>query len=84
MVFVGYDRNHTQNRNSGSYELEPELTFEDPVLVKPEPELHLEIPVPVTRTRTVVLEFWFEVESQVELKYYCKSLILRMIMQKQL
>ena len=25
LVFVGYDRNQTQNRNSGSYELEPDI-----------------------------------------------------------
>jgi hypothetical protein len=53
----------TRKRNSGSHELEPELTFVDPVPVKPELELHLEIPVPVKRTGTVVLD------SQLELNY---------------
>jgi hypothetical protein len=51
-----------------------ELTFIDPVPVKPEPELHLEIPVPVKRTDTVVLEFRFEPESQPELKYSCLTI----------
>ena len=57
-------QNLTRNQNSGSYEPEPELTFVDPVRVKPELKLHLKIPVPVIRTITEVLEF------QPELKYY--------------
>ena len=47
-----------------------EITFIDPVPVKPVPVLYLEIPVPVKRTGTVVLEFRFEPE----LKYSCESI----------
>ena len=51
---VGYDQN---------WNFQPELTFVDPVPVKPE------ILVPVVRTGTGGLEFWFELESQPQLKY---------------
>ena len=57
-----------------SYEPELELTFVDPVLVKPDPELHRANLVPVKRTGTMVLEFRFELAGQPELQYYCESI----------